>query len=190
MMELEAIKTSWQLKEPVSYSEEELESIYNIKKSNVLGELKIAFSVDLIIAISLASVFIFALQVLNYASSDFWSVCMAILVIQHLVFYLYQSVMIKKYQAFEDNVLHSIRNHIKKLKVLLWFYRMWPAILALVLYIYYIIRFTPDWTLSIIVVSGSSITITAGILSNYVSAVMIRRQIMRLGAVLEEYERY
>jgi hypothetical protein len=187
-MELDTIKSIWQEKEIVSYSREELASIYYIKKANTLTRLKDGFSLDLILALVLSVVFIVVLQILNFESSNFWSVCMGILAFQHILFYNIQRKMIKKNLEFEQNVLQSIDKTISRLRSLLWFYRVWPALLSVFLYNFYIYMFTPEWSTFNMLVAGAIITVGIGILANYISAVMIRRHILRLSDIKKEYE--
>ncbi|MEN8248006.1 MAG: hypothetical protein ABFS32_03685 [Bacteroidota bacterium] len=187
-MELETIRTVWQSKKPVSYSQEELDSIYDIKKANSLTQLRNAFTTDLVMALVLTIVFIAILQVLNFDSSNFWSVCMAVLAIQHIVFYLIQHSLIKKYQAFEENVSFSIERSISRLRSLLWFYRIWPAFLSAGLYSFYINQFTPGWSTTTIALTGVVIILGVGVLANYISAVMIRKHIVQLQDIKEEYK--
>ncbi len=50
-MEIDEFKLTWKERKTVSYSSEELASIYNIKKNHGLKELRVGFGKDLIAAI-------------------------------------------------------------------------------------------------------------------------------------------
>ena len=179
-MDIEEFKVGWKKQEAVSYSDEELQSIYQIRESRILSDISVVFTRDLVAALFMSVVFIAILQISGLKTGDFWSICMGILAIQHLVFYQYQRRLIRKYSNYEDNVLQSIKSASKRLKKLLWFYRLWPATLAMVLYIIYINQFNPGWALWPTIITGMLLAILVAAISNQISAVMVRKHLNKL----------
>ena len=179
-MELEEFKTVWQQQKVVTYSPEELNSIFHIKQSHNFAALKLGFSWDLRAAILISVIFIIVLQVLNLRTSDFWSACMAILAIQHVLFYQLQAYLLRKYSVFTRDVSKSITVAISKIRVLLWFYRLWPALLTIILQVIYIFLFTHNYPIWQILLVGTFLATAIAILSNMISAVLVRKQLIRL----------
>jgi len=185
-MDIENFKVAWQKQETVGYSPSELDSIYHIKKSHALDNLKSGLSWDLLSSIVLAVLFIILLQVLNLKTSNFWSVCMGILAIQHIVFYQLQAYFIRKYSIFKHNVVQSLEESIRKVNLLLWFYRVWPATLTVILYSTYFGMFNPGWPLAQILLLGTILALGIAGLSNIISAVLVRKYIKRLIRLKDE----
>jgi hypothetical protein len=179
-MELQEFKTGWQKKAIVGYSSEEIESIFSIKQNHSLASLKTGLTWDLVMAIIIAIGFIIVLQILNLRTSNFWSVGMAIFAIQHVIFYQFQIFLLKKNSNFINNINYSITLAISKIKVLLWFYRLWPAMLTLILAITYVLMFKPDVPSWIMVVCGAILAIGIAALSNIISAVLVRKHLLKL----------
>jgi len=187
-MELEEIKAVYQQKKSIGYSQDELDSIYHIKQQHGFKVLKTGFSWDLIASIFIATIFIVLLQYLDLRTSVFWSICMAVLVVQHILFYLLQNYFIRKLNTFENNISLSLKESITKLRGLLWFYRLWPAILSTTLYSIYLVQFSPELTIGYILLIGILIAISVAGLSNIVSAVLVRKHYQKLILLKEELE--
>ena len=179
-MNIEEFKISWKKQEAISYSDEELQSIYQIRESRTLSELSTGFTRDLVAALMITIGFIIILQISGLKTSNFWSVSMAILGIQHLVFYQYQRRLIRKYSNYENNVLQSIESALKRLKKLLWFYRLWPATLTIVLYAIYINQFNPLLLLWQSIIIGLVFALVVAGISNQISAIMVRKHYRKL----------
>ena len=187
MMALEGLKTAWARQKTVGYSPEELNSIFHIKQTHRFEDIKSTFTWDLILALIISLSFIVALQLLDYRTSDFWSVCMAIFALQHILFYQLQVYLLRKYNVFKDNVGQSLTTAINNVHALLWFYRLWPAMLTLLLSLVYVYLFRPEavgWVMFLIV-----ITLAAGIglLSNIISAVTVRKHLIKLENLKQDY---
>lgn len=185
-MDLEEFKVDWKKQEAVSYSEEELKGIYQLRESRTLAELSTGLTWDLILALIISAVFIIVLQVAAFQTSNFWSVCMGILALQHLVFYQYQRRLINKFSTYSNNVLHSIDSASKRLKRLLWFYRLWPASLTVLLFIIYMNQFNPLLALWQVIIIGLSLSVSIAILSNQISAILVRKHYSKLKKLSKE----
>ena len=179
-MDLEEFKVGWKKQEAISYSDEELKGIYHLRESRTLAEVSTGLTWDLILAIIISTVFIIALQVAAFKTSNFWSICMGILVLQHLVFYQYQRRLINKYSTYSNDVLQSIEGASKRLKRLLWFYRLWPASLTGLLFVIYINQFNPLLPLWQVILIGIVLSVSIAILSNQISAVLVRKHYQKL----------
>ena len=185
-MNLEEFKVGWKKQEAISYSDEELKGIFHLRESRILAEVSTGLTWDLILAMIISTVFIIALQVAEYQTSNFWSVCMGILSLQHLVFYQYQRRLIKKYSTYLNDVLQSIEGASKRLKRLLWFYRLWPASLTVLLFVIYINQFNPLLTLWQVILIGLGLSVSIAILSNQISAVLVRKHYRKLKKLSKE----
>jgi hypothetical protein len=185
-MDLEEFKVGWKKQEATSYSEEELKGIYHLRESRTLAELSSGLTWDLILALIISALFIIVLQVAAFQTSNFWSLCMGILAFQHLVFYQYQRRLIKKYSSYTNNVFQSIDGASKRLKRLLWFYRLWPASLTLILFVIYINQFDPLWPLLQVIMLGLGLAISIALLSNKISAVLVRKHYYKLKKLSKE----
>jgi len=187
-MDIEEFKVGWHKQEAVSYSDEELKSIYQIRESRTLTELSTGFTWDLVAALVLSAVFILILQISGLKTSNFWSICMGILAVQHLVFYQYQRHLIRKYSNSGNNVLQSVESVSQRLKKLLWFYRIWPASLVIVLYVVYINQFSPLLLLWQTIIIGLFLAVLVGMISNQLSAVMVRKHYIKLKNLQKDLE--
>ena len=185
-MNLEEFKVGWKKQEAISYSDEELKGIFHLRESRILAEVSTGLTWDLILAMIISTVFIIALQVAEYQTSNFWSVCMGILSLQHLVFYQYQRRLIKKYSTYLNDVLQSIEGASKRLKRLLWFYRLWPASLTVLLFVIYINQFNPLLALWQVILIGLGLSVSIAILSNQISAVLVRKHYHKLKKLSKE----
>lgn len=185
-MNLEEFKVGWKKQEAISYSDEELKGIFHLRESRILAEVSTGLTWDLILAMIISTVFIIALQVAEYQTSNFWSVCMGILSLQHLVFYQYQRRLIKKYSTYLNDVLQSIEGASKRLKRLLWFYRLWPASLTVLLFVIYINQFNPLLALWQVILIGLGLSVSIAILSNQISAVLVRKHYRKLKKLSKE----
>ncbi len=188
-MALEDLKIAWTKQKPVGYSADELNSIYHIKQLHSITSLKTGLSWDLLLALLISVIFIAVLQILDFSASNFWSVCMAVFATQHVVFYQYQIHLLRKYSVFSQNIGLSLENVIGKIRLLLWFYRLWPAVLTMLLSSVYVILFKveqPIWQMLLI---GSLLAIGVAILSNIISAVLVRKQLIKLESLRSEFKR-
>ena len=179
-MELEQVREKWLSIKPPTYSREELESIYHIKQANILRRFKVSLGKDLALAVIIAAGFIAALQILNLRTSNFWSAVMAFLIFQHLISYLLQSFYIKKYSGFSGNVTEAIETSVKRLRKLLWHYRVWPVLLAISLFFTYLAMF--GIPLSPLEISLTLILTTATVLliSEFLSTRIVKSRILQL----------
>jgi hypothetical protein len=185
-MELQEFKTSWQKQVIVGYSHEELDGIFAIKQHHSLAALKTGLTWDLVTAIVISIGFIIALQMLNLRTSDFWSACMAIFAIQHVIFYQFQVFLLKRKSNFVNNVKYSITLAIGKIKVLLWIYRLWPATLTVILAVTYIMMFKPNVAIWMMLLTGLIVAIVVAALSNIISAVLVRKHLLKLEKLQQE----
>jgi hypothetical protein len=179
-MELEELKTVWTKQKSVGYSQAELNSIFHIKQKHRFASLKSGLSRDLQVSILIAVVFIVVLQIFNLKTSNFWSVCMAIFALQHTLFYRFQTYLLRKYSVFNNDISQSLTTAIGKINGLLWFYRLWPAVLSIILSIIYAVVFKPEqpvWLMSLI---GTSLAASIAGLSNVISAVLVRKHLLKL----------
>jgi len=187
-MELDQLKEKWITKDVPTYNSQELESIFNIRKGNILTRFKLDLGKDLIIAEVLAIGFILTLQVLDFQTSNFWSLMLFILAMQHLIIYSLQSKMIAKLTGFNQNVAISIQNLIKKLSRLLWLYRLWPPMLSLFLYTVYVINFSKEWSGGVIFSIGVGLAVITYLISNSLSAVLVRNHLRELKNISRSLE--
>jgi hypothetical protein len=179
-MELKEFKTVWTNQKTIGYSQEELDSIYHIKQTHSLNSFKLGLSWDLGVAIFISIAFILVLQLLDYGASNFWSICMALFAVQHVFFYRFQAYLLRKYSIFNNDVSQSLANAISKIKGLLWFYRLWPAALTIILSIVYIVLYKPQQPTWLMLLFGTSITILIAAVSNVISAVLVRKHLVKL----------
>ena len=187
-MELEEFKSVWVKQKAAFYSQEELDSIFDIKQQHALAGFKLGLKWDLVIAVLISLIVIAILQMQNLATSNFWSVCMGILAAQHILFYQLQVRLIKRFSAFKNNIQESLNIAISKLYGLLWFYRLWPAILSLCLYTIYVASFVSTWPLGQIILVGAIIAITVAIISDRISAILVRKHYLKLCNLKEAFE--
>ena len=179
-MELENLKKAWTLQKTVSYSTEELNSIYHIKQMHSFRSLRSWFSWDLQLALLITIVFIGILQMLDLRTSNFWSLCLAVFATQHVLFYLLQLRLLRKYSTFKQDISASLNKAIGKIKVLLWFYRLWPAALTIILTLVYTVEFNPRQPIWLMLIIGSILAGAVALLSNVISAVIVRKQLVKL----------
>ena len=179
-MDLEEFKVGWKKQEAVRYSDEELESIYQIREARTLSNLLTGFTWDLVVALALSALFIIILQVSDLKTSNFWSICMGILALQHLVFYQYQHRLIKRYSHCDDNVRKSIESSLNRLKKLLWVYRLSPALLIIVLYAVYINQFGSMGSIWQSLSVGIILAAIGALIANQLSAVLVRKHYVKL----------
>jgi len=179
MIELEDIRNKWRAKN-VSYSPEELDSIFSIKKGNIIKAFRTSISTDLIVAEILAIGFIILLQYLQLATSNFWSVMMIFLALQHLILYLLQINLIIKALVFRNEIRDSISSSIKRLSILLWHYRIWPPILSFGLYMLYWLLYPNDITLPWLIAGALIVISGVALISNVLSAVIVRKHLVKL----------
>ncbi|RLD24445.1 MAG: hypothetical protein DRI71_02535 [Bacteroidetes bacterium] len=179
-MELKEFKTAWTKQKTIGYSQEELDSIYHIKQKHSLESFKLGLSWDLAVAIIISIAFIVVLQVLDYRASNFWSICMALFAAQHVLFYRFQVYLLRKYSVFNNDVSQSLANAISKIKGLLWFYRLWPAALTIILSVVYIVIYKPQQPVWLMLLVGTSLAIVISALSNVISAVLVRKHLIKL----------
>jgi hypothetical protein len=179
-MELDEFKTVWTKQKSVGYSSAELNSIFHIKQNHRFANLKSGLSRDLQLSILLAVVFIVVLQILNLRTSNFWSVCMAIFALQHILFYQFQVYLLRKYSVFSHDISQSLTKAIGKIRGLLWFYRLWPAVLTIILSIVYAVVFKPEQPVWQMIIVGTSLATTIAALSNVISAVLVRKHLLKL----------
>lgn len=180
------LKTKWKTVLTPRYSEEELKSIYNIKKDHSLGFLRAKLGWDLVVAEIIVVAFIVFLQIIDLSSSNFWSMIMAFIGIQHLFLYQLQAKLIEKRLQFADNLSQSLQTSIKLLKGLLWHYRIWPAVLSLVLYSGYYLWFRPDWSTLTLALQGWVIIVLVTSISTLLSALVVRKQIDHLSQLFQK----
>ena len=185
-MELEELKTAWTKQKTIGYSQEELNSIYHIKQTHSLSSFKSGLSWDLGAAMLISIVFIVVLQVLDFKTSDFWSLCMALFAVQHIMFYKFQVYLLRKFSVFSKDVSQSLTGAITKIKGLLWFYRLWPAALTTILSIVYIVLYRPQQPIWLMFIIGTFMAMVIAILSNVISAVLVRTHLLRLQNLKEE----
>lgn len=179
-MELDELKTAWTKQKSIGYSPAELNSIFHIKQKHNFSSLKSGLSWDLQLSILLAVVFIAVLQILNLKSSDFWSVCMAIFALQHILFYQFQVFLLRKYSVFSHDISQSLTTAIGKIRGLLWFYRLWPAILTIILAMVYVVVFKPQQPVWLMLLIGTFLAAAIAVLSNIISAVLVRKHLLKL----------
>lgn len=187
-MELEQIKVEWNKKESIGYSTEEYSSIYDIKKNHSLRSVKVMLTWDLVVAMVLTSCFIVVLQMLNLRTSNFWSFCMAILGLQHVILYVFQDYLIKKNSIFVENVSISLSSSIKRIKTLIWVYRIWPSALSIILYSIYTFRFSPNLGLLALVLIGVLIALGTALVSYFISGIVLKKQYKHLLELKKGYE--
>ena len=187
-MELDQLKEKWIAKNIPVYTSEELDSIFHIKQGNILSGFKLNLSKDLIIAEALAIGFVVVLQLLNFRTSDFWSLMMLFLAAQHLIIYSLQNRLIAKLKTFNLNIPRSLKNLIDKMTILLWIYRIWPTSLSLILYSIYILQFSSEWTNGVILITGLALASITLIISNSLSAVLVRNHLKELKNILQSLE--
>lgn len=174
------MKEKWIGVKAPGYSEAELQSIFQIKQKHSLGRFKINLSNDLLIAEVLAIGFIVILQILDFRTSNFWSLMMLFLAIQHLIIYSLQNSLISRVQEFSGNVENSIQESISKLNALLMHYRIWPVLLSIILYTVYVSQFASGWSITNTALIGAALAIGTLILSNSLSALLVRNQLQEL----------
>ena len=179
-MELQELKTTWTKQKTIGYTAEELNSIYHIKQIHSFANLQAGWSWDLKLSILISLIFITALQILNFRTSDFWTICMATLAIQHVLFYQVQLFLLRKYSVFNQDISHSLLKAIGKIRVLLWFYRLWPALLTIILSIIYVVLFKPQQPVWLMLVTGIILATAVAVLSNIISAVLVRKHLIKL----------
>ena len=179
-MKLQEFKTAWTKQKAIGYSSEELNSIYHIKQIHNFANLKTGWSWDLILSIIIAAVFIAALQILGLKTSNFWSVCMAALALQHIIFYQIQLYLVRKYSVFNHDISRSLSQAIDKVRILLWFYRLWPAVLTIILSFVYVVLFRPQQPVLLSIISGTLLASVVAILANILSAVLVRKHLLKL----------
>ena len=185
-MELEELKTVWVKQKSVGYSQAELNSIYHIKQKNNFYSLKVGLSWDLLLSILISAMFIVVLQILSLNTSNFWSVWMAIFALQHVIFYRLQVYLLRKYSVFSHDISQSLTKAIGKIRGLLWFYRLWPAILTIMLSIIYVIQFKPEQPIWLMLLIGTFLAATIAGLSNIISAVLVRKHLLKLEGLKED----
>jgi hypothetical protein len=183
------LKAKWNTTSTPAYSEEELISIYNIKKDHSFRFLKAKLGWDLVVAEILVLCFIIFLQTINLSLSNFWTMIMGFVGLQHLLLYQLQAKFIKNRLQFTENLSKSLEGSRKLLKALLWHYRIWPATLSLLLYGGYYFWFTPDWSALTLTIQGFSIVLFVLGVSNLLSALMVRKQIDHLTQLLRKLEK-
>lgn len=179
-MELEELKSVWAKQKPVGYSQAELNSIFHIKQKHNFSSLKSGLSWDLLLSVLISAVFIVVLQVLSLKTSNFWSVFMAIFALQHVLFYQFQVFLLRKYSVFSHDISHSLTKAIGKIKGLLWFYRLWPAILTIILTMVYVGLFEPEQPIWLMLVIGTFLAAVIAGISNIISAALMRKHLMKL----------
>ena len=179
-MELQELKSVWTKQKTISYSPEELNSIYHIKQIHSFSNLKAGWSWDLKLSILISVIFITTLQILDFKTSNFWTLCMATLALQHILFYQIQLNLLRKYSVFNNDIRQSLSKAIGKIRVLLWFYRLWPAVLTIILSMVYVVLFKPQQPVWLIVVTGILLATAVAVLSNIISAVLVRKHLIKL----------
>ena len=179
-MELQEFKTAWTNQKTIGYSSEELSSIYHIKQIHSFANLKAGWSRDLKLAILIAVIFMAALQILDYKTSDFWTICMAVLSVQHVLFYQIQLYLLRKYSVFNNDISQSLSRAIGKIRILLWFYRLWPGLLTIILSIVYVVLFRPQQPAWMMIIIGTLLATAVAVLSNILSAVLVRKHLLKL----------
>lgn len=162
------------------YSEEELASIFTIRKSNVLGVFRSGLRYDLIISVVLVAVFILILQMLNLKTSNFWSTVMAFVGIQHFLIYSLQSFLIRNLTRYTEDVKQSIETSILNLNRLLWHYRIFPTVLSLFLFTFYSWQFDIQLTNGVLVLVALFIAGVVLLISEFLSSILVKRQIKEL----------
>lgn len=182
-MELEQIKEQWQVRHTPSYSKDELDSIFHIRHTNVALSFRSLLKADLIIAELLALGFIITLQILDLRMSNFWSLIMTFVGVQHFIIYLLQDGLIRRIARFNGNVLQSIELSIKNLGILQWCYRVIPVLLGSILYLVYVSGFNPSFTSLELMLIWAAIALFILIVSEILSSVLIKTQINRLKSV-------
>jgi len=182
-MELAEFKTVWTKQKSVGYSPVELNSIFHIKQKHRFASLKSGLSWDLQLSILLAVVFIVVLQILNLKTSNFWSVCMAIFALQHILLYQFQVYLLRKYSVFSQDISQSLTKAIGRISGLLWFYRLWPAVLTIILFVVYAVVFKPEQPLWLMFLIGTLLAATIAGLSNVISAVLVRKHLLKLAGL-------
>lgn len=189
-MELEAIKTRWQEQTAPAYSTEELTSIGEIRNNRVAGSFKKGLSIDLLIAEIAVIGFILLLQLFDLRYSNFWSVIMAFLGAQHLVFYLAQVWFIERYLQPSGNLIESIERASRRLTVLLWHYRIWPTALSLTLFLLYQWQYSSVFTTIELVGICVLLAAVTVFISNKLSAALVKRHIDQLTDVKLFFEQH
>ena len=179
-MELEEFKKVWRLKKDVAYSQAELNSIFHIKQKHSFAELKSGFSRDLKLAILISVVFIVALQILDFRTSNFWSASMALFALQHVLFYQFQVFLLRKYSEFNNNISQSLSQAISKIRGLLWFYRLWPAVLTIILSMVYATLFKPEQPVWLMLLLSLILATIIAVISNIISAALVREHLLKL----------
>lgn len=187
-MDLEKIKANWTEIETPVYSKEELASIYSIKQSNILLLFKSTLKADLIISELLVLCFILFLQLMDFKTSNFWSVIMGFVGIQHLFIYLLQSILIKRMVRFTDNVSQSINTSIGNLKLVMKFYRVFPVLLSLGLYTLYVSLFDISLASMNIFIIGIGLVILVLAVSEFLSLVLVKTHIKRLEKLKTDFD--
>jgi hypothetical protein len=179
-MDLQELKTVWIKQKTIGYSPEELNSIYHIKQIHSFTNLKAGWSWDLKLSIRISVLFIAALQILDFSTSNFWTLCMATLALQHIMFYQIQLYLLRKYSVFNNDIRQSLSKAIGKIRILLWFYRLWPAVRTTMLSIVYIVLFKPQQPVWLVIVIGTVLAGTVAVLSDILSAVLVRKHLQKL----------
>lgn len=179
-MELQELKSVWIKQKTIGYTAEELNSIYHIKQIHSFTILKASWSWDLKLSILISVIFIAALQILNFTTSDFWTACMAIFSLQHILFYQIQLYFLRKYSVFNQDISKSLSKAIGKIRILLWFYRLWPALLTIILSSIYVVLFKPQQPIWLMLVTGILLATAVAVLSNIISAVLVRKHLIKL----------
>ena len=185
-MELEELKSAWTKQKSVGYSQAELNSIYHLKQKHNFSSLKVGLSWDLLLSILISAIFIVILQILSLNTSNFWSVWMAIFALQHVIFYQLQVYLLRKHSVFSHDISQSLTKAIGKIRGLLWFYRIWPAILTIMLSIIYVIQFKPEQPIWLMLLIGTFLAATIAGLSNIISAVLVRKHLLKLEGLKED----
>ena len=166
---------------------EELESIYVIKNGNVLSVLRTSLRIDLIIALLFSVGFIITLQWLDLSTSNFWSLIMGFIAMQHIIIFILQSYLIQKSNQLNDNVIESVKESIKKLKVLRWYYRILPVILTITLVITYYLLFGIPLGWSGLIASGIGISLLVLAISEFLSSKIVRSRINELEGLRKDF---
>lgn len=179
-MELEQIRQKWQTVKTPSYSKDELESIFHLRQKSVLFSIKSGLKIDLIIAELIVVAFIILLQYLNLGTSNFWSVIMAFIGLQHFISYTLQNYLIQRMSGFTGDVQNSLDSSLSKLTALLWWYRIIPAVLSVALYSLYLLSFGIPFSGTIILAAGIGILMTTILISEFLSSVLLKKQISHL----------
>lgn len=186
-MELEEMRSTWTKVKLPRYSIEELENIYGLRNMSTLTLFRASLRADLFIALFFSIGFILTLQWLDFKTSNFWSLIMGFIALQHIVIFTLQSYFIGQAAQLNDNILESVKGSIGKLKILQWQYRIIPSGLTITLILTYHVLFGIPFGVAGLIAAVLGITALVLVISEFLSSKMVRSRIIQLEVIKKEF---